>query len=59
MIPMLYQLSYAGRMVILAVQPQLSNPTSPRAWRGFPVVSDQLAVVGFRNYDFWFLVSDF
>jgi hypothetical protein len=29
MIPMLYQLSYAGRMVILAVRPRLSNP-APR-----------------------------
>ena len=32
MIPMLYQLSYAGRTLILAMPPELSNParaTSP------------------------------
>ncbi|GEM_PF-3258991 len=52
MIPMLYQLSYAGPTFIVAMRPELSNPASPRAWREFPVTSDQFALVGFRNSDF-------
>lgn len=52
MIPMLYQLSYAGPTFIVAMRPELSNTASPRAGRELPAASDQFAVVGFRTSNF-------